>query len=576
MVSPNLVKRAGDGPVAEINENTKKLFQVIYTEQSKTNEIEEEGTPKIKVSTLISRLAFFYEKIRNVVDYEEEHLLRKNAIARILRRQVLIEGVIKEADSVKIAEHLLIELIRASYLPNNKIPETKIKEVASVLEKYIRLKNQVSLNLNTNLNLKSDINETKNLINQKNKLTHWLLTLAACDIEENLAPNPVKQTIVDNLFTILSKNIQLPADLHYGEDLKIQIYLSISRTYLKFDADMLSFVLFKYYNDGWQAVNSQETFTEADNQKIKSIASKFGDLRTLVDNQLKHPLTKQLDKIVRTYSLYFSILTETIDGNPVQVYNEIQKGEKGFVALLRNVCQKKYHKVKNNLWRAAVRSILYIFLTKSIFAVLIEVPAIHWFDEPLNWVSLAINISFPAILLFLIVFFTRQPKDNNTDKIVSGIKEIVFIGNERKQPLVLRHTQARGWLKYGVFNLIYVASFFVSIYFIIWALTKIQFNWVSITIFLFFLAFVSFFSVITTKEVKELIVVERKENLFTFLLDIFYMPIILVGRWLSERFSRINIFIFLFDFIIESPFKVLVEIAEDWTKYVREQRDNVE
>jgi hypothetical protein len=90
------------------------------------------------------------------------------------------------------------------------------------------------------------------------------------------------------------------------------------------------------------------------------------------------------------------------------------------------------------------------------------------------------------------------------------------------------------------------------------------------------LAFVSFFSVITTKEVKELIVVERKENLFTFLLDIFYMPIILVGRWLSERFSRINIFIFLFDFIIESPFKVLVEIAEDWTKYVREQRDNVE
>jgi hypothetical protein len=82
--------------------------------------------------------------------------------------------------------------------------------------------------------------------------------------------------------------------------------------------------------------------------------------------------------------------------------------------------------------------------------------------------------------------------------------------------------------------------------------------------------------VITTKGVKDLIIVDRRENIFTFLTDLFYMPIILVGRWLSSQFSKINVFIFLFDFIIEAPFKVLMEIAEDWTKYVRERRDNVE
>jgi hypothetical protein len=27
--------------------------------------------------------------------------------------------------------------------------------------------------------------------------------------------------------------------------------------------------------------------------------------------------------------------------------------------------------------------------------------------------------------------------------------------------------------------------------------------------------------------------------------------------------------------VIEAPFKVLVEIGEDWTKYVRERRDNL-
>jgi hypothetical protein len=54
------------------------------------------------------------------------------------------------------------------------------------------------------------------------------------------------------------------------------------------------------------------------------------------------------------------------------------------------------------------------------------------------------------------------------------------------------------------------------------------------------------------------------------------MPIILVGRWLSDNMSRVNIFIFIFDFIIEAPFKILIDVAEDWTKYIRERRDNME
>jgi hypothetical protein len=29
------------------------------------------------------------------------------------------------------------------------------------------------------------------------------------------------------------------------------------------------------------------------------------------------------------------------------------------------------------------------------------------------------------------------------------------------------------------------------------------------------------------------------------------------------------------DFIIESPFKVFVEIAEDWTKYVKEKKEEI-
>ena len=115
----------------------------------------------------------------------------------------------------------------------------------------------------------------------------------------------------------------------------------------------------------------------------------------------------------------------------------------------------------------------------------------------------------------------------------------------------------------------------VSTYFIIWVLGKAHFNWVSITIFMFFLAFVSFFSIIVTKDVKDLIIVERRESLIGFLIDLFYMPIIAAGKWLSSNVSKVNVFVFLFDFVIEAPFKILVEIAEDWTRYVKERKDNM-
>jgi len=574
MVSPNLAKHAESERPVEINGDAKKLFQVIYTEKNKQEEIDD-NIPKIKVSTLISRLAFFYEKVRNAVDYEEEHLLRKNAISRILRRQIIIEGVVMETDSAKIANHLLVELIRGSYLSNNTIPETKIEEIAALLEKYIRLKDKISAKINAGLNLKTDINKAKDLITEKNKLVHWLLDMAACEIEENLAPNPVKQTIVANLFSVLSRNVKLPADLPYENDLEIQIYLSIGRAFSRFDADMLGFVLFKYFNPGWTEIPTQSELSAATGEKIEDIASHILSLREKIAAQLAHPISRQLDKIVRVYALYFSILSETVESDPAKVYNELQQGEKNFVSLIRKVCNKKYLKAKSKLWRAALRGVIYIFLTKSIFVFLIEVPAIKFFHEPINFLSLGINIAFPAFLLFMIVFLTRMPKDNNTDKIVNGIKEIAFLGNEKKQPIVLRRSARRSWLKDGIFHLIYAASFCFSIFVVIWALNKIHFNWVSIIIFLFFLAFVSFFSVLTTKGIKDLIIVDRRENIFTFLLDLFYMPIILVGRWLSGEFAKINVFIFLFDFVIEAPFKVLVEIAEDWTKYVRERRDSM-
>jgi len=565
MVSPYLMKKRED--VFTLSENIRRLFQIIYNEQKESEE-ESEDVQKIKVSEVISKMAFYYEKIRNSVDYKEENLLRKNAVERILKRQIVIEGTIKVSTSEEIAKDLLVELIRAGYLPNNKIPEEKIKEIAGIIEKYLKLRNYSLSRISFSEHVKNGkVGQATGDFQEINDLTNWFMSLAASEIEESLGRDKIKQAVVSNMYEILTKKVKLPPDLPYEKEKEVQIYLSIHRNFLKFDQEMLEFILFKYFNPGWTK--------EPKDEEIAKIAQNIRSLRQAISASLNHPLAKQLDRIVGQYSVYFSVLAEVIGKNPTAVHDEIKNDIKAFPRLIKKACTEEYKSIKLRLWRAAVRSIIYIFLTKSIFVILLEIPAIQWFGEEVNPVSLAINVSFPALLLFLIVLFTRIPSEANTARIIEKIEEITFAEKEKKEQFILRQPAKRGKLANGFFGLIYFITFLLSFGLIIWALDKINFTWVSIIIFLFFLALVSFFSIRIRRGVREFIVVEQKENIFTFLVVFLYTPVIAAGQWLSEKFSQINIFIFILDFIIEAPFKIFVEITEDWTKYVRERREDI-
>ncbi len=535
------------------NENTKKLFQAIYREENKPDaETEDDEAPKIKVSDLISRLAFYYEKIRNSVDYKEEYLLRKNAILRILKRQIIIEGPLKILKAEDISKNLLVELIRAGYLPNNKLLESKIGEIALVIDKYLKLRFFCLPKLADE--------------NKKNQISKWILAMASSEIEEKLNVNPVHQTIIGNMYELLSSHIVLPEDSNYQRDREIQIYISIHRIFMKFDHDMLEFLLLKYYNADW------ENATEAE---IKYLANHVETVKEAIDAQIAHPLATQLNKIVSRYSVYFTILSDVIADNPVSVYESLKEDPKAFPRLIKKFAQKRYHEAGGKLRRAAVRSIIYIFLTKMVLAIILEVPVTIWLGETLNYNSLAVNITFPPLLLFLIVLFTRKPSEANSLKIVQGVEEIVFKEKERKEPLVLRPAHKRGRGISGSFAVIYAITFFITFGLVVYLLDKIHFTLVSIIIFLFFLTLVSFFSLRIRKVAREMYIIERQESMVSFITDFFYVPIIEVGKWLNEKFSRLNFFVFILDFIIEAPFKIFVDIAEEWTKYVKERKEEI-
>jgi len=119
-----MLNQASDKLIGQLKRSDVKVY---YSAQS---------CPKIEVDSFVSKIANIYEKIRNAIDYKEDHLIRKSAILRILQRHLLIKLT---PDSVAMA--LIKELIRAGYLENSLIPYQKVDEVQAILERYLAVFN---------------------------------------------------------------------------------------------------------------------------------------------------------------------------------------------------------------------------------------------------------------------------------------------------------------------------------------------------------------------------------------------------------------------------------------------------
>ena len=144
------------------------------------NGIYPNDSERVTVNEVVSRIAFFYEKMRNVVDFKEEHLLRKSSVKRILQR-VLVPGVMGE----KVALPLVQELIRAGYIENKALPLKKVSETARVLNRYQRLIFEIFGDLKGR---------------EREKMHRWLFEIAACELDEVLVPQPKNDAIVEMMY----------------------------------------------------------------------------------------------------------------------------------------------------------------------------------------------------------------------------------------------------------------------------------------------------------------------------------------------------------------------------------------
>jgi len=176
----------------------------------------------------------------------------------------------------------------------------------------------------------------------------------------------------------------------------------------------------------------------------------------------------------------------------------------------------------------------------------------------------------------IILSFFRVPGDTNTKKIYQRIIEIVDADESFESKVAYmpkKSAPKRPMLVFG-FTVFYSLTFIVTLTLIYEFLTQINFNLVSQAIFLFFVSVVTFFSYRIRQITKEL-ALETKESIFSPIIDFFFMPILSLGKYFSSEIAKLNFFIFIFDFIIEAPFKLLFEIVEEWISFVRKRKEEI-
>ncbi len=532
----------------QISQETKKLVDA-YREAAKIEkDYNETSGDKIKVHQVSSRIAFLYEKVRNTVDYQEEHLLRKNATKRILKRRLMTEK--SEFD---VAKFLIYELIRARYLPNDYIPEKRIDEIKEIIEKYTLLINKIP---------EETDNEQKN---DSEFLFDWIVGIAACEIEEKIVPYKREDAIVEFACQIIDKKLKVPERLMKKEDKKNQVYIAVLRNLIKSDLNLIQYKLFARKHPHWFFAPSEELIVQLAHNINKTIWE--------IEKEINHPLGENFSRFVKKNLAYFTILRDIVSGNP-------KEAERTFSYhyyiedAIKETCVKKYKEARTKLKRAAIRSIIYIFITKMVLAIIMELPFDKYILGYTNYFALGINMIFPPLLMFLVVVTIKVPSKKNTELIISGIKEMIY-DKYSHPPFIIKGILSRSSLFYQVFRFFYIIIFLVSFGLIIWILRKLNFSVLSVGLFLFFLSVVSYFGIRIRQNARELVVTQRKEGIVSFIADLFSIPILQMGQWLSIKLSNINIFVFALDFIIEAPFKTFVEIFESWIYFIKEERDKI-
>jgi hypothetical protein len=489
--------------------------------------------PKVHVPEITSGAYFLYEQMRNAVEYRERHLFLRGAIERFLLREL------RPGQTGGIGMELVEELTKTRYLPNDSVAEDTIEYLDYIAQRYATLQHLASGNPA-----------------EREAVATAIVQLMSVELERALHPNPHEAAIVEFTYASFIEHANIAKEDHLG------LYAAVHKALVKSDLATIRYGVFSRAFPRWLE----------DDAQLATAGARFMELNEQLADQMQGSRPHRIFRLVRRHIAPYLILRELIKTSN-EGLEELASRSSVLMEKARSVAEMQYQVVSARLKRSVIQAVIFLFFTKMVLGMVIEVPYELFMYGTVHYLPLSINLLFPPLYMAMVGMTIKVPGQRNTTKILSDLKAIVYEG---EQPLryTLR-TRGRASKIGKTFNFFYGATSLLTLVGMTFLLYAIGFSLVSAVIFFAFLSTVSFFAYRISNSVREYAVLDENPGFLANLTDFLLTPFIRAGQWLSERYSRINIFTAILDIIIETPFKTLLRIIEQWNAFLRDKRDDV-
>jgi len=488
------------------------------------------------VASIGSGFYFAYEQLRNVAEYREHHLLLRSAIQRYLERYVRLDHF------EPAAADLVTELTQSGYLKNNTVPLATIEQADAALSGlagvYLQLR--------------------EHRVN-RDAAADWLYQYASVQIENLLSPDPkgnvLMQFAYEHYFYCIDRSATAVAKIA-DHAYRIALFCAVQRALFKSDL-----ATSRYYCVSLSLPNLSE-------QPAEHII----ELNRTIDRLYQGPHTNRLFRLINRYGAPLRILRELVMES--SSFADLFANRNETLSRVRSLCSQEYAAVRESLGRRILKTIFFIFLTKTLIGVSIEVPYDLFISGAISWQPLIINILFPVAYMIMIGSRISTPSRQNTEVVADYVDRILYEG--AGAPVVYKpKKRVTSKALNAAFTTVYVLAFFGSMTLLLWILQKLQFNIVNGIIFFIFLSAVSFLGLRLRTQAHELSLLDERQGIMQAFIDTLTAPFVRVGHWLSDKYAKANIVTAILDTAIEMPIKTSLRLLRQWVSFMRDKQEEL-
>lgn len=474
-----------------------------------------------------------YEQLRNAAEYADEHLLLQKAIQRFYRRMFLTQT----GDFLrKSADELITELTFAEYLPNDSVTEDTVDEINRLVSQYHYVYEQLQSSPKAG----------------SGRGDAWAIDVLSVEIARLLKNMSVKEAFVQFAFDYFKQTIDFSALFHGRElpETEPALYIAVHRALAKSDKAIIRTALLHRYG---QSPNDFAGYSRVN-----------AEINRFFESEATEKLTRYVDRQGASLRILLRMLES---GTNV---GELLPRKSRFLSTYEEQVQAEYQSINKRINRGIVKSVIFLILSKLLVGLLIEVPYDYAVHGGIIWKSLLINLFFPPVYMVLLRATLATPGSANTIRLVSQAEEMFYGTPSRQVGRVSRGSFG------AAYNVAYALIFLIVFLGVSWVLmTFFAFAIPHLVVFFIFLSGASFLGFRLSRMIREVESVDSQQNTVTVIRDFFYMPFVVVGRWISEKYAQVNVVSMVLDMVIELPLKSLLRIIRQWSAFISSKKDQL-